>query len=190
MRLGIFLSRLAKFSAITILVPLLLFPSQALADDYPKPGDTLPPLTFTAPEFPGDRAALGIGDAPTFTLADLGAKAVLVEVIGVYCAQCYKQCPEINKLYKRLEKNGLLGKIQVFALAAGGTPPECLNLRKSGKYLFPVVTDPEYEIHKKLAEPKTPYTMILSPDGRVLYAHLGVLDDLGPLYAKLKELAE
>ena len=75
----------------------------------------------------------------------------------------------------------------MFGLAAGGNDLEVESLRKTGIYKYPIVADEKYQNHKLLREPKTPFTLLVTPGGKVLYAHLGVDDDIEPLLARIKE---
>ncbi|MBF0302134.1 MAG: TlpA family protein disulfide reductase [Desulfamplus sp.] len=153
----------------------------------PKAGDTIPPLTLPVPYDQAGKTALGLSEtATTFTLVDLKSELILIEIIGVYCPQCFKQAPGFNNLYARLNKGKMKGRVTMFALAAGGTDGEIEQLLKSGQYKFPVVRDDKYEIHKILGEPKTPFTIICRQDGTILDTHLGIIEDIDKFYGQIK----
>jgi hypothetical protein len=57
-------------------------------------------------------------------------------------------------------------------------------------YVFPVAHDTEFEIHKALAEPKTPYTMIVDREGKVYYAHLGIIPDFNAFFQEIQNLVK
>nr|NJM04574.1 TlpA family protein disulfide reductase [Desulfobacula sp.] len=162
----------------TSLLLLLLIVFLPVASDaetpLPEPGKKLVPLRLPAPADPAGKKNLGLADPGTeFTLSDLKTELVLIEVIGVYCPQCFKQAPEFNKLYERLNKGKMKGRVAMFALAAGGAEPEIEQLLQSGQYAFPVVADTTYEAHKRLGEPKTPFTILCRPDGPFFIPILG-----------------
>ncbi|MHC1702069.1 MAG: peroxiredoxin family protein [Humidesulfovibrio sp.] len=157
------------------------------AEALPAPGQTLPTLALKAPVFGQDAKDLGVAGKKTFRLQDLKAKVIVLEVIGVYCAECVKQVPAFNTLYARLGRRIQAGEVRMFGLAAGGTDMEVENLRKSGIYKYPLVADEQYKNHKLLREPKTPFTMLVTPAGKVLYTHLGIDDDIEGLLARIKE---
>lgn len=172
-----------------MLMIVILFFSTSLKAENPEPGPgrKLVPLTLPAPLDPAGRKGLGLKDsAADFTLSDLKYELVLMEVIGVYCPQCFKQAPDFNKLYERLNKGKMKGRVAMFALAAGGTDPEIEQLVSSGQYIFPVVSDMKFEAHKLLGEPKTPFIIICRPDSTILYTHLGVITDIDGFYAEIK----
>lgn len=172
---------------VIFLIPLV----SSARDTLPEPGGTLTGMNLEAPLDPAGRKGLGLDDAmDRFSLSDLKADLVLMEVIGVYCPQCYKQAPGFNQLHDRLNRGKNRGRVAMFALAAGGTGPEIEQLIQSGQYRFPIVGDARYEIHKLLGEPKTPFTIICRPDGSVLYTHLGVISDIDGFYIRIKEFLD
>lgn len=165
---------------------VLIFATISFADQ-PKTGHSLPAMTLSAPHNQAGKKALGLDENRSgFTVADLASDLVLIEVIGVYCPQCFKQAPQFNELYARINRGKNRGRVSMFALAAGGTVPEIDQLIKSGQYTFPVISDMRYEAHKLLGEPKTPFTIICRPDGRILYTHLGIITDIDSFYGEIK----
>jgi hypothetical protein len=178
----------AVIALVFLLCPLGALP--AAAEELPKPGDTLVPLVLTAPADKAEQGYLGLAGGTPFGLKDLGAPFVLLEVIGVYCPQCHQQAPKFGQLFKRLKRSGLDKRIRMLAVAAGGTPMEVAYLKEQGAYPFPVVPDEGYVVHKLLAEPKTPFTMIVSREGEVRFAHLGVIEDVDGFFAEIKRLVE
>ncbi|OGQ92108.1 MAG: hypothetical protein A2464_09445 [Deltaproteobacteria bacterium RIFOXYC2_FULL_48_10] len=178
-----------QFRTSLLLLLLILFFSAASDADtsLPEPGKKLVSLRLPAPADPAGKKSLGlVGSVTEFGISDLKTELILMEVIGVYCPQCFKQAPEFNKLYERLNKGKMKGRVAMFALAAGGTDPEIEQLIQSGQYAFPVVADMKYEAHKLLGEPKTPFTILCRPDGSVLYTHLGIITDIDAFYAEIK----
>jgi hypothetical protein len=164
----------------------LAHPLPALGEDLPKVGGVLPPLVFAAPPLKEDVAYLKL-KGQSFRLADLKARLVWLEVIGIYCTRCYEQAPKINRLHKSLAKAGLGQQVKMLAMAAGGTVIECEHVRKNKQYLYPVVPDEDFALHKLLGEPRTPFAMLINAEGRVLYTHLGVMEDTEGLLPMIKE---
>lgn len=180
---------MSVFIRLAICLFLTLAAAPALAEP-PGAGGTMPALTLPVPQDAAAQEMLGVAGKSAFTLAELPGDLVFLEVIGVYCPQCVKQSPGFKTLFNRLNKGKSKGRVTMLALAAGGTDAEVRQLLKTGQYLFPVVSDPEYAAHKLLGEPLTPYTIICRPDGRIEYAHLGVVDDIDGLYQQIKALLE
>jgi hypothetical protein len=159
----------------------------AVAGELPKKGDTLAAFELQSPAAEKDKAYLGI-TKPEFRIAEIRSKLLLLEIIGVYCPVCYRQAPIFNNLYSRIEKSSLKGKVKMLALAAGGNQMEIASLNEQKQYRFPIAPDPTFTVHKLLGEPRTPFTLLLSPEGRVLYAHMGIIEDLDAFWKTITEL--
>jgi peroxiredoxin len=177
-----------SISTLLVMILIVCFSPMSRAENLqPQAGQKMPPLILPVPGDPAGRAELGLDDGKTtFGLSDLKNDLVLLEVIGVYCPQCFIQAPEFNKLYARLNKGKTQGRVAMFALAAGATDLEIEQLISSRQYRFPVVKDMVFEAHKLLGEPKTPFTIICRPDGTVLFTHLGIIEDIDTFYGQIK----
>ena len=169
-----------------LLLLALLCPGPALAE-LPQVGDVLPGFTMQPPPLARDAATLGIAVNAPFTLADLPTPYALLEIIGVYCAVCHDQAPDLVRLWKRLKKTRLDKRITVLGIAAGATPME-VEFVRSEEYPFPVVPDTRFEIYAALNEPKTPFTLIVDRQGKVLYAHRGIIPDFKAFFTTIREL--
>jgi len=177
----------AKHALLCTLLLSFLAGTALAAGSPPAPGQSLPTLSLKVPTFGQDAQALGVAGKKTFRLQDLKAKVIVLEVIGVYCNECAKQVHAFNTLYARLARRMQSGEVLMFGLAAGGNDLEVESLRKTAIYKYPVVADEKYQNHKLLHEPKTPFTMLVTPAGKVLYTHLGIDDDIEGLLARIKE---
>ena len=169
---------------------ILLLAAPALAGTPPGEGDSLPPLSILAPTLEQDREYLGLADAETFSPGDLACDLLILEVVGVYCPFCHKQAPLFNDLHKRLRRAKLDGRIKIMAVASGATPEEIEYLREHSQYRFPVLRDQDYSLHSQLGEPKTPFTLVVDAQGRVLYVKTGVIEDIDAFFTWLKQHLE
>lgn len=161
-------------------------PGPAHCAGVPQKGAPLPPFEYKAPASEKARAYLGV-TKQTFRISDISYGLLLLEVIGVYCPQCYQQEPLFNNLYNRIEKSSQKGRIKMVALAAGGTDMEIEFLEKENQYHFPVLSDPSFAAHKVLGEPRTPFTMLIDSNGKILYTHLGVIEDMDAFWKMMTE---
>lgn len=180
---------MSAIARLMLLLLLVVMACPALAAP-PAVGETMPALTLPVPKDPAGQEMLGVQGKESFALTELKADLVFLEVIGVYCPQCVKQSPGFKTLFNRLNKGKLKGRVAMLGLAAGGTDAEVKQLLATGQYLFPVVSDPDYAAHKVLGEPLTPYTLVFKPDGSIVYAHLGVIEDIDGLYQQIKTLLD
>lgn len=171
---------------MTTVLLVVLGAGPAVADPLGV-GKSVAGIRFAPPTLAQDAATLGVRPGGTFTVKDLGAELVLVEVIGIYCPQCHKQAPGYNSLFGRLAKGKTKGRVAMVAVAAGGSDAEVAQAREA-MYRFPVVPDPDYKVHKALGEPLTPYTILCRGDGTIVWAHLGVVEDIDGLFARIRDL--
>lgn len=170
-----------------VLFVCLLGTTAARGADLPQTGDVLPAMVFQNTLSAAERAALGVGDGPTFALSDVRASLILFEFFGVYCSVCHEQAPDFNRLVKSLGRDGATkNAVRVLSLAAGATDMELEYARKSMKAAYPMLNDLDYTLHKLLGEPKTPFALLVRPDGTVLWAHLGHIGKPGDVLNLIK----
>lgn len=157
--------------------------------DIPSEGKNLPDMRIQSPVSQKDKDYLGIGNQPDFGIEDIKARAVIVEIVGVYCPQCHIQNPKFNQLFNRIEKNRKLrDNVKILAIAAGGTPMEVEYWIRQYQAAFPVIPDPKYELHKSLGEPRTPYTMVITEGKKVVSAHLGAIENIDSLFLMIQKM--
>ena len=75
----------------------------------------------------------------------------------------------------------------MLAIAAGGNTNEIKYLYEQIQYSFPVVPDEKFEVHKLLGEPRTPFTLLVDPEGKVLYTHMGVIENVDAILKLINE---
>jgi len=186
------ITRKAAILAVFAVLTLMAATAPALRAEPPKVGTVLPQgLVLSSPLGGEERNYLGSGDGGTFKLSAVKADFLIVEVVGVYCPQCHIQAPLFDKFYTRLAKDSELGgKVKMLGLAAGATKEEMEYLRGSGVYKYPIAWDPDFVAHKQLGEPKTPFTMVVDSKGKVLFAHMGIIEDVSAFYEQVSKLAQ
>ena len=65
--------------------------------------DNLPPLTLMSSDSPKVRAYLGLDNASAFSLSQIEAKIVIIELFSLYCTICQRQAPIANRIYKSIQ---------------------------------------------------------------------------------------
>jgi peroxiredoxin len=174
---------------LIMILCLICSPNMARGAALPQKGGTLPVFQLPAPVSADDLKYLGV-NGPKLELKDVPCQVLLVEILGAYCPLCYQQAPLFSKLFARINKRNLGDKVKMLGVAIGATPMEVDQLRKNGLYEFPIVPDAAFAVHKLLGEPRTPFTMLVGKDGKVLYAHLGVIEDVDAFYQVIQELVK
>jgi peroxiredoxin len=175
--------------ALIMILCFICSPDMARGAGLPQKGGTLPGFQLPAPASDDDLKYLGV-NGPKFQLKDVRCQVLLVEVLGAYCPLCYQQAPLFSKLFARMNKRNLGDKVKMLGVAIGATTMEVDLLKKNGSYEFPIVPDEAFAVHKLLGEPRTPFTMLVGSDGKVLYANLGVIEDVDAFYQVIQELVK
>lgn len=164
-------------AGLLVAVLFSIFSAPTFAAGLPQKGTKMPVFELPSPANEADATSLGLKGSK-FKLGDVECKLLVVEIIGVYCPYCYEQAPIFNKLYARLARKNLSDSVKMLAVAAGGTANEVEYLRKNGSYEFPVTQDESFAVHKLLGEPKTPFTILMTRDGKILHTHQSIMEDI------------
>jgi peroxiredoxin len=185
-----------KIFILMMVTAVVLAGSQASAQSaQPKAGEKLFDFTLPVPADRADRDYLGLsGWGKTFRIADIRANLVLIEILSMYCPFCQKEAPIVNQLYEAIEKDpAAKGRIKIIGIGAGNSTYETEVFRKRYNVPFPVFPDPDYDIHKKCGEVRTPFFIAvrLKPDGtqEVTYAKLGSFGEIPAFLETLKKSA-
>ena len=144
----------------------------------PVKGDVLPNMKITVPQNAIDRSYLGLERSGTFTIPQIKATIVIVEIFSMYCPYCQKEAPEINRLYSIIQGNpNLKDKVKLIGIGAGNSSFEVGVYKKKFNVPFPLFPDEDFSIHKCIGEVRTPYFLgvKINDDGthRIFYSQLG-----------------
>ena len=159
-----------------------------------KAGDSFPEIPMQIPEDPKERAYLGLTEGKTFTLKQVKADLVLVEILSVYCPSCQLQAPIYNKLFNLIENDPKTkGRIKIIGIAAGNGNLEVKDFRDKRNVLFPILPDPFFEMHRAIGGSRTPFSIYVRQDpsghaGVVTGTHLGLNRNYENLFADLGKL--
>jgi thiol-disulfide isomerase/thioredoxin len=152
------------------------------AKEPPAEGGPLPVIKLPIPKSPEEKNYLGLKGEGSFTIPQIKAKVVIIEIFSMYCPYCQKEAPTVNELYNAIENNpDLKGKIKIIGIGAGNTPMEVDVFRKKFQIAFPLFPDVDYSIHKVCGEVRTPYFIgvKINENGshEVIYSRLGSIED-------------
>jgi hypothetical protein len=177
------------YFVLTFIFFWMCFAGTARGGELPQKDSRLPDFQLPTPSSENDQQYLGV-KGPTFQLKDVSCQVLLVEILGVYCPLCYQQAPLFNKLHGRIAKRKLDDRVKMLGVAIGATTTEVEHLRKNGSYEYPIVPDESMTVHKLLGEPRTPFTILVSRDGRVLQTHLGVIEDVDSFFQVIQDMVK
>jgi peroxiredoxin len=122
------------------------------------------------------------GTAPDFKLPDLKGKdvalsdlleqgPVVVDFWATWCKPCLKAFPGLQEILDRYKDRGL----SVVAISVDGPKSRAHvgPLIKSKKFTFEVLLDTQGRVAKKYGAILLPRTVLLDPDGKIIYASTG-----------------
>ncbi len=75
-------------------------------------------LKFAKTMAPADQAYLGLKNPGPFTLKDIQADYVLVEVLNANCPHCMEQAAALNRLYRLVEASDLKDRIKFIGVVS------------------------------------------------------------------------
>jgi thiol-disulfide isomerase/thioredoxin len=147
----------------------------------PRLGDFFPQYTFQSPATSGERAYLGIAEAKTFTIEDIEADLVVLEIFSSYCGSCQMQAPIYNDVLRLLEEDPMTrGRVKWLGVGVGNNDTEILSFRQEEDVLFPIIPDVDFRFYDVVGGPggvRTPLTILIRKDKRgrgiVLDSHVG-----------------
>jgi hypothetical protein len=149
---------------------------------------SLPRITLALKDDSNTQKYLGLKSGKSFSISHIQAKLIVIEVFSLYCPICKKQAPISNKIYKYIQLNPELSKdVKIIGIGAGNNQREVDVFRSTFRVPFPLFTDPDFSIHKKLGEPRTPFTILTTKNGKILSVYYGVIEDVEGFFQKIKD---
>ncbi len=164
------------------LISLIVCGVNRAANLPPVKGAALPPITLLTPEDPDEREYLGLSGSSPFSIPQIKAKVVVIEIFSLYCSKCQKIAPEVDKLYYLIESNpDLRNKIKLIGIGAGNSRYEVDVFKKTFHTPFPLFSDDDFAIHQALGDVRTPYFIVvkISQDGthQVIHSELDSFEE-------------
>lgn len=167
---------------IAILSFFLVAASPALCGSgTPKVGDHWPVIRLEVSRA-ADRAYLGLDTAGPFTVDQIKAEVVIIQVFSMYCPHCQREAPAVNRFHNRLLLDAALkDRVKLIGIGAGNSQYEVDFFRKTFNISFPLFADGDFAIHKQLGEVRTPYFFGVANTAsrpKIVHAHLGGVEGM------------
>lgn len=169
-----------------VALSLLLF--AATAGAQPKVGDKVGDLKFNKPLSEADQKYLGLAKMGPFTLKDVKADYIMVDVFSVTCPHCIKQAPHLNKLYNLVSQNAKLkDKLKFIAAGAKNNDMQMKMWKATQKVPFPLIADMDAKVFNALKLPGTPVSVIVDKQGKVYWVHVGAFENAEEVSKEIKK---
>jgi thiol-disulfide isomerase/thioredoxin len=148
---------LLSLAAMAMCLPLFTSPILASVSP-PEEGGVLPMINLPVPQSHAVRNYLGLSGEGFFTIPQIKAKVVIVEIFSMYCPHCQWEAPKVNELYWAVEKDSdLKGQIKIIGIGAGNSSYEVGIFRENYQIPFPLFPDEDFIIHEAVGQVRTPY---------------------------------
>jgi len=169
-----------KYFVIAWVISMILYSGTTVPADTSKID-----LDFSLPQ-PADtahQAYLGLKDGPTFFLDQINAKIIIIEIFSMYCPICQREAANVNQLFDLIESDKMFqNNIKLIGIGAGNSEFEVEFFRENYSIEFPLFSDADFVIHKKIGEKGTPFFIGLkrNPDQsiEIFYSRAGEIKDL------------
>lgn len=155
-------------SFLPFIACLLSLPFTALAgeadkeDNHLKKGNIFPEIGISMPK----------------------ADVLIIQIFSMYCPHCQKEAPAVNAFYEKVNADPLLkDRIKLIGIGVGNSEYEVDFFRKKYDVRFPLFPDPDFSIHKKTGEVRTPYFIGVkfeeNGSPRIFHSHPGSIGTPG-----------
>jgi len=167
-----------KFFALLLFLGILSPWATGLCEPRKKDLD----FSLAAPENPSHRTYLGLETLDPFLLNQVQAKILIIEIFSMYCPICQREAADVNLLFELIQKNPTLkDQVKLIGIGAGNSAYEVNFFKETYQIEFPLFSDTNFVIHKKIGEVGTPYFIGIKPDKEkgleIFYSQSGEIPD-------------
>ena len=165
---------------------LVLLAAMGSLSSAAPPQKKIANLTFPGTVSEADQKYLGLEKPGPFTLQDIKAPYVLIEIMRTACPHCVAQAPALNQLYQLVANSDLKTRLKIISVGSSDDASELKRFRAAHKVPFALVADPECKISSAFSISGTPTTVLVDKSGKVLLVEDGVFGSAGSMLKKIK----
>ncbi len=183
--------RICMTSVLAVALALALHGSSFAAGPLTVNPSILSSIPLPAPADHPAETYLGIHGKKPFTLPQVAAKILIIEVFSMYCPHCQADAPEVNKLYHRIQGDpALKDKVKILGIGTGNTIFEVNLFKKKFHVPFPLFPDEDFTVQKACSQQiRTPLFLVVKPLGKrglkPLVLHVGKINDAEKFLRKI-----
>jgi peroxiredoxin len=125
----------------------------------------------------GDRApdfSLTTADGADFRLSDAKGSVVLINFFATWCGPCQQELPHIEAIGKEHRANK---RFQLLVIGREESVDAVREYRAKSGFSFPIAADPDRAVYSLFADQFIPRTVVISPDGHVVYSQAGFYEE-------------
>jgi peroxiredoxin len=162
----------------------ILLATGSLSSAAPPP-KKVADLKFSGALSEADQKYLGLEKPGAFTLQDIKAPYVLIEIMRTSCPHCVAQAPALNQLYQLVANSNLKDRLKIISVGASDHEADLKRFKAAHKVPFALVADPECKIIAAFNISGTPTTVLVAKSGKVLLVEEGVFGSAGAMFKKI-----
>jgi hypothetical protein len=157
-------------------------------------GEPFPDTALNVPPTARDRSYLGLPSDGMFSISDISADLVLVEMLNVHCEDCLNRAAFYNTLFQKIAADSATkDRVKMIAVGVGNTAAEIQRFSSEYNVRFPLVADPRFDLHAATGKPVTPFSIMVrlqkKPDMAVVALTApGIDEDFAGLYQDMTAL--
>lgn len=148
-----------KIATSLVLTIFLVWPCIGITAESAAKTEALPDIVLSVPENDFYRSYLGLTGkvGTTFSLEDVDADIIVIELFSMYCPFCQKEAPLVNELYEKMEEVSKKGPVvKIIGLGASNSQFEVEHFRDTYNVPFPLFPDKDMSMYKALKGAGTP----------------------------------
>jgi peroxiredoxin len=182
---------MAKGLGLIIFIGLSINCSMLYSEVSMSPGNILPNVNIKTPITKEIKNYLGVKDDKSFSLLQIEAKLMVIEIFEVFCPVCQKNAPQVNQLFKFIREDRTLKKdVKMMGIVLGTQPDELSVYKEKFKVEFPLFLDPKKEIQNKLEIKYVPIVVVINKKGKILMSHMGPIENIDPFLAEIRKISQ
>ncbi len=172
---------------------IALLPGPAVAITFHVNGGALGGIQLPIPQNNAEKEYLGLSGKGTFSLSQVKAHLLIIEVFSMYCPHCQHEAPVVNELHGLIEKDASSKKdVKLVGIGIGNTPFEVDVFRKKFNVLFPLFADDDFQLKKISTDQFRTPTFIVAVIGpgsglKILDVHVGPIKNVEEFLTNVKK---
>ena len=117
----------------------------------------------------------GLADTPNTSFEQLKGQWLYVDFWASWCGPCKKSFPFMNQIQSAYQSKNL----KVIAISVDDTESAALKFLKYTAANFAVFHDPKGALAQEFKVPGMPSSYLISPEGEIVYKHVGFTEESG-----------